>query len=117
MRWWQGLKDNQVEMVIVAQDCDDGKCTRSVPASPVPDHVFMSAANYAEGLKAYCAKKGIFMLRAVDMQQLGEYSGLYEEDKDHNPIKVRPTGAVAIKDFGSEVPRPPTRRRRFRCRL
>ena len=49
------------------------------------------------------------MLRALDMRQLGEYAGLYDEDKDGGLVNVRPTGSVAVKNFGEMVrPSPPT---------
>ena len=49
------------------------------------------------------------MLRALDMRQLSEYAGLYDEDKDDGLVNVRPTGSVAVKNFGEMVrPSPPT---------
>jgi hypothetical protein len=102
----QSLKRDEVQLVLLAKDCDEGNYWPLQTSSFHPsilDRLHLSAANYAAVLKSYCAIKGVYLLRNLDMAQLGEYSGLYDEDADGNPVKIRPTGAVAIKTFGEEV--------------
>lgn len=76
----EGIKQNRVQLVIVAKDCDD--------------------ANYAARLGLHCAEQGVLMLRAATMAQLGEYAGLCARDKDGALLRVRPAGSVAVQRFG-----------------
>jgi hypothetical protein len=100
----QSLKRDEVQLVLLAKDCDEGNYWLPlISLRPSILDRLCSAANYGAVLKSYCAMKGVYLLRNLDMAQLGEYSGLYDEDADGNPVKIRPTGAVAIKTFGDEV--------------
>jgi hypothetical protein len=65
--------------------------------------MLLFAGNYGKMIQYMCSRKGIFMLKALDMAQLGEYAGLTKQAQEGEPIITKPTGSVGIKSFGEEV--------------